>query len=174
MTSLQQDLFPKEESLSEDSPAKTCQLPENVRDWLAREADCFGKSPALRKRLKRSGSLLKMFPDFCPANEVETWASYSAHWPTSGIAVPGGFWTHNTLECPSEGVVVSSLLTVLETPPVPQKYFLSAQGCQGIQNRAEKRGVELPPILRQALLSQILAEPTDNPDTLGTPREFEL
>lgn len=35
------------------------------------------------------------------------------------------------------------------------KYWLSAKACAGILRRAEKRGKELPKILRQALESQI-------------------
>jgi hypothetical protein len=39
----------------------------------------------------------------------------------------------------------------LETSAVPQRFFLSAKACQGILRRAEKRGKDLPPILKQAL-----------------------
>jgi hypothetical protein len=33
----------------------------------------------------------------------------------------------------------------------PEKYFLSAKACAGILRRAEKRGKELPTMLREAL-----------------------
>jgi hypothetical protein len=53
---------------------------------------------------------------------------------------------------PSGGdVSLSSLSEVLETGPVPRRYFLSAKACSGILRRAEKRGKELPPALRLAL-----------------------
>jgi len=46
---------------------------------------------------------------------------------------------------------VCSLSRVLETGPIPAKYFLSAKACRGILRRAEKRGKELPELLRHAL-----------------------
>lgn len=46
---------------------------------------------------------------------------------------------------------VCSLSRVLETGPIPAKYFLSAKACRGIVRRAEKRGKELPELLRHAL-----------------------
>ena len=48
---------------------------------------------------------------------------------------------------------VCSLSRVLETGPIPAKYFLSAKACRGILRRAAKRGKELPPMLRSALES---------------------
>lgn len=37
----------------------------------------------------------------------------------------------------------------------PPRYYLSARACQGIINRAERRGKELPPLLKRALERQI-------------------
>jgi hypothetical protein len=34
------------------------------------------------------------------------------------------------------------------------RYWLSAKACQGILNRAERRGKELPPELKAALVAQ--------------------
>ena len=68
---------------------------------------------------------------------------------------PTEFLTLNTSEWPSDAAVCS-LLDTLETGDVPQRFFLSAKACQGILRRAEKRGKELPPLLRQALESQAL------------------
>jgi hypothetical protein len=33
----------------------------------------------------------------------------------------------------------------------PEKYYLSPKACAGILRRAEKRGKELPPMLKEAL-----------------------
>lgn len=44
-----------------------------------------------------------------------------------------------------------SLSRVLETGPIPRKYFLSALACKGILRRAKKRGKELPAPLAHAL-----------------------
>ena len=47
----------------------------------------------------------------------------------------------------------TKLSQILERNPDP-KYNLSARACQGILNRAERRGKELPPQLRLALEAQ--------------------
>ena len=51
----------------------------------------------------------------------------------------------------------SGLSDILEPNPHP-KYFLSAKACQGILRRAEKRGKELPPMLKEALERQALCQ----------------
>lgn len=45
----------------------------------------------------------------------------------------------------------ASTLSQILVPNAPEKYFLSAKACQGILNRAKKRGKELPPMLKEAL-----------------------
>jgi hypothetical protein len=46
------------------------------------------------------------------------------------------------------------LSDVLEVGNLPQKYYLSPKACQGILNRAERRGKKLPTALYQALLER--------------------
>lgn len=48
-----------------------------------------------------------------------------------------------------------SLLRVLETGPIPDKYFLSAKACWGIIRRAAKRKRILPTALLDALVSVV-------------------
>jgi hypothetical protein len=43
------------------------------------------------------------------------------------------------------------LSDVLETQPLPQRFSLSAKACAGILRRAQRRGKDLPTMLRQAL-----------------------
>lgn len=64
----------------------------------------------------------------------------------------GECWTLNTGESPS-AAVVSSLSQILEGAPHP-KYYLSRTACLGILRRAEARGKELPPQLKEALMIQ--------------------
>ena len=71
-----------------------------------------------------------------------------ASWETAG-ALPGGSTTLNTGEYPS-AVVESNLSQILQAN-VPEKYYLSARACQGILNRAERRGKKLPDMLEAAL-----------------------
>jgi hypothetical protein len=61
-------------------------------------------------------------------------------------------WMQNSGESPKEEAA-STLSQILEALP-HQKYFLSATACQGILRRAEKRGKELPDILKQTLIRQ--------------------
>ena len=56
-------------------------------------------------------------------------------------------------ESPSVGVE-SRLSQILEENPLP-KYCLSATACAGILRRAEKRGKQLPTLLKEALLQTI-------------------
>ena len=59
---------------------------------------------------------------------------------------------HNFGESPN-AVEESSLWQILEVE-VPEKYYLSKTACRGVLRRAANRGVELPPILLMALISQ--------------------
>lgn len=83
--------------------------------------------------------------------------------PGAGNLLGESFWemssawlgessTLNTGESPS-AAVVSSLSQILEDSP-RLKYYLSRTACLGILRRSEKRGKELPPQLREALMLQ--------------------
>ena len=67
-------------------------------------------------------------------------------------ALLGEFTTRSFGESPSEENE-SLLSQILEDSPHP-KYFLSEKACLGILTRAERRGKELPPQLKAALLVQ--------------------
>lgn len=66
--------------------------------------------------------------------------------------MPGDYTTPNIGEYPSDARE-SRLSQILEDGPL-QKYYLTARACQGILNRAERRGKELPEILKTALENQ--------------------
>jgi hypothetical protein len=69
-----------------------------------------------------------------------------------GARLPGAFSMLNFLEWPNAGGgSLCSLSEVLETGPVPPRFFLSPKACAGILRRAEKRGKQLPEQLKQAL-----------------------
>ena len=57
--------------------------------------------------------------------------------------------------------VEGSRLSQILVDDAPQKYCLSAKACQGILNRAERRGKALPEELRYALEQQIGSDPED-------------
>lgn len=75
----------------------------------------------------------------------------TATWTDDGAWL-GEYTTRNTGECPS-AVVESRLSQILEATP-HTKYCLSARACQGILNRAARRGKDLPETLKQVLLMQ--------------------
>ena len=64
----------------------------------------------------------------------------------------GELTMRNTGESPN-AAVESHLWQILEENPHP-KYFLSAKACQGILNRAKRRGKVLPKALEEALIRQ--------------------
>lgn len=79
------------------------------------------------------------------------------NWGATGTWMEDGQWlgecmTRNFGESPSVAAE-SRLSQILEAAP-PMKYCLSAKACQGILNRAQRRGKELPTALRDALIRQ--------------------
>jgi len=88
-----------------------------------------------------------------------------ASWVTGG-ALLGGYTMHSFGEFPSEERG-SRLSQILEATPHP-KYCLSAKACLGILRRAEKRGKELPPMLKEALERQAgLSVSKNEPESPG-------
>lgn len=65
----------------------------------------------------------------------------------------GESWMPNFMEYPKEEVE-SQLSWILMEEVLP-KYFLSKKACQGILNRASKRGKGLPEILKNALMDVV-------------------
>jgi len=76
----------------------------------------------------------------------------------------------------SPSVVKESRLSqILEENPHP-KYCLSAKACQGILNRAERRGKELPSLLRETLIRQsasLISEDQESETITETTQETE-
>ena len=101
----------------------------------------------------------KMYPEPCRREEDGTLVPSSGRWQNSGTVSPGECWTLNTSEFHS-GASASFLSDVLETQPVPERYFLSPKACAGILRRAEKRGKKLPESLESALRLTLTADHT--------------
>ena len=76
--------------------------------------------------------------------------AYTTNWVDGALL--GEYTMHSFGESPSEENV-SRLSQILEEC-APQRFYLSARACQGILNRAERRGKELPKELRDALIEQ--------------------
>lgn len=119
-------------------------------------------SGASSKRRRGSSSRPPLFLDL-----TESGLRAGASWETDGLSL-GEYTTRSFGEYPSEENV--SLLSQILEEEVPQKYYLSEKACQGILNRAEKRGKGLPQILRDALLNQIRRGNCDAQNTGGVER----
>ena len=114
---------------------------------------------------KRQGSSIKTPLYLCLRGGVGHQADVS--WAMGGPLL-GEYTTHSFGEYPSEGRE-SLLSQILQDNPHP-KYCLSARACQGILNRAERRGKELPPLLRETLLKQSLSK--SEQDVMGGAKEY--
>lgn len=99
-------------------------------------------------------------PVFCRATEDETLEPSSGRWGNWGMGGPTGCWTLDGSEFPKDAAA-SSLSAILETRPIPEKYFLSPKACAGILRRASKRGKELDTHLK-AGLEAVVAELTSS------------
>lgn len=90
-----------------------------------------------------------------PMPECGKWAK-SGMVQCGGCKSLGGSSTLNIGECPKEenASFLSQILEVF----VPTKYYLAPKACLGILRRAERRGKELPPMLRQALESVVMTQ----------------
>ena len=138
------------------------------------QLDLFGNEPALTApssygKTSQEFSAPKTTPS---AASLEGWQARMKPLALRAASGPVQVWymeldgeyrgacsTHNTSESPNAVAACSSLpslislSSVLETEPIQQKYFLSEKACEGILRRADKRGKELPPMLRDALMS---------------------
>ena len=81
----------------------------------------------------------------------------TANWADGALL--GEYTMHSFGESPREENE-SRLSQILEEC-APRRFFLSARACQGILNRANRRGKELPSELREALENQIVSNPQD-------------
>lgn len=105
-------------------------------------------SPSSRRLPKPRGALGLMYLNLKKSRESCNGAKTAASWETVG-RLPGECWTLNIGECPKDASE-STLWQILQAD-APRKYYLSARACEGILRRAERRGKELPKILREAL-----------------------
>ena len=75
-----------------------------------------------------------------------------AYWEMDTV-LPGESMMLNTGECPN--AVRESTLSQILQANAPEKYSLSPKACAGIIRRAEKRGKELPDMLKEALMEVV-------------------
>ena len=126
--------------------------------WCSRtSSDCSPRDKTTLEKTsepssKKPQELSTVTPSFLDLRTDRAGAMLGAFWETDGLSL-GAYMTHSFGESPSVAVE-SRLSQILEAHPHP-KYSLSAKACQGVLNRAEKRGKELPSLLRDALIQQV-------------------
>ena len=153
------DLFPRDSSFG-----------KTYREPLVREPRRAKTSESSLKKSQGSAKKMPLYLDLRKKDGILP----GALWET-GIPLRGESQTLNTGEEPSETAIQemclewglhsvaeeSRLSQILEEEQPPtyslKRYYLSAKACQGILNRAERRGKELPEILREALERQAKA-----------------
>ena len=131
---------------------------------------CFGKmcvehsqatkEKTLESSLKKQPKSQTKMPQFLDLR-TGSGKPADASWQTDG-ALLGEYSMHSFGESPNEDVE-SLLSQILEDNPHP-KYFLSAKACQGILNRANRRGKKLPQMLQEALEYMIKTPPAKYPE----------
>ena len=118
---------------------------------------CFPQVSPLEKTSesssKRRRELPTVTPQFLDCRTDTVGLGVGSFWETDGLSL--GAYTPQSFGVAPNVVIESRLSQILEVNPHP-KYCLSAKACQGILNRATKRGKELPPILKEALENQVL------------------
>lgn len=107
------------------------------------------------------------------AMEGEISKSLFERWPSSGMAWDGVCLTAATSESPNH-VKESTLLDVIETDEVPERYFLSPNAAVGMLRRADRMERSLFPPLRKAL--EILSKDQSSKDspTVSMPAQLDI
>jgi hypothetical protein len=140
--------------------AKTSPSPADAEGSTGTAPACSSSSHGSQMSFAHDGSWSRTSQGFSPLPTAETLPSFSARWPTSGMASPGGYLTLDSSESPN-GAVECSLSDILEATPSP-RYGLSARAARGILRRAAARGRTLPAELEAALTA--LAATATTPD----------
>ena len=104
-----------------------------------------GLSSKQLSELKKKGSRCLRLKITDGQNQMYFWETDGA-WLTE-------FSMLNTGVSPSEER--ESTLSQILLAEVPEKYYLSPKACAGILRRAERRGKELPPMLKEALMEVV-------------------
>lgn len=120
---------------------------------MCQELSAATKGKTSRQSSKRSSASQNRKPPIlkCLKRDGPPGGATTMRWEDDGAWL-GECMTRNTGESPN-AAAVSRLSQILEVTP-QEKYSLSAKACQGILRRAERRGKDLPELLKTVLLMQ--------------------
>lgn len=116
------------------------------------EPSAVKKAQISRQSSKKSSASSSRKPPLCLCLKKDGQQPDASTMKWEDGALLGAYTTHSFGESPSVDAG-SRLSQILEVCP-HQKYYLSAKACDGILRRAERRGKELPPMLKEALVAQ--------------------
>lgn len=133
---------------------------ETSRQSSKRSSASESRKPPILKCLKKAGQL---------------GGATTMKWEDDGAWL-GECMTRNTGESPNAAVVYRLSQILEETPQ--EKYSLSAKACQGILRRAERRGKDLPKLLKAVLIQQsqgaLPQERTEAPAPTEAPTSYAV
>ena len=161
-------------SSSAGHPAKPGPLREN--DWAS--TILAAESPSHMLALLKSTDPDGLYGKTCqacilPVNQGDQISPpLSGRWLNSGIISPTELLMLNTSESRSDAAD-AYLSDILEIGDLPRRYFLSPKACAGILRRAERRGKELPPALKAALVqasNTSISKLSENTETTDRPQ----
>jgi hypothetical protein len=120
------------------------------------ESSTSGTTPSAVSWLDWSASMSPSFLQGPAGGRARVWLMDPADAPH------GAYSTPSTTPWPSVGnVSLCYLAEVLETGMLPRRYFLTSRACNGILNRAERRGKLLPSMFREVLQRVIARAPLE-------------
>ena len=137
--------------LSEEPPVKVSPSQDSEKEWMTHVVTSRLPLSAWLTTYVQSGSYGKTSLVSCQVTEDGILEPSSGRWSVSGIACPGECWTLSTSESRKDADVCLLSHTLQEIGDIHPRYYLSAKACAGILRRAEVRGRQLPPMLKQAL-----------------------
>ena len=126
--------------------------------WFSKmSAECFPLETQSEKTSelssKRRRELPTVTPQFLDCRTDRLGLIAEPLWETTGLSL-GGYLPRSFGVAPN--VVIESRLSQILEVNAPPRFCLSAKACLGILNRSNKKGKELPPILKEALENQVL------------------
>jgi hypothetical protein len=139
-----------------DSPAKTLASQENDVDLLATALASGTSLHESLMRLNQRGWSSKTCQAYSLLPTEKILPPSFSGWRSAGMAWGGESLTLKASDLPSDASVC--LLSEVLEHHVDARYYLSPKACNGILNRAKKRGKTVPEALRQALEAMASAQ----------------
>ena len=134
-------------------------LQDFAKDLMTHEATSCSPILPLLNAISPDGWFGRTSPAYCHPTEDGILEPSSRRWGKSGMGSPTECWTLNTSESPKGGVVSLLSDALVGTGEAPAQFFLTPLLCVGLIRRADRRGLEIDPQLREALMNRAVLHP---------------